>query len=376
MNSCRLRSLPLFALFFLFGACTDAPPPPSPPAPEPAPPGPTTEQPASTASRPITVDVKQPDLNVESCLLPFTTEGEARELTIAGKSYNLQGSVLTLTTTDANDLFTFGHLSDIKEDTPENLANIDLLLDWFHKERADALVVTGDLAEGQPAIEKIMRSVAAFKGPVFVMIGNREGKTDFEKAFDAVTSDLPNLVNMNRVRLFNADDVSLISLPGYFNPAYIHSLDGCRYTPDDVRKLDQIIMHAKSTIVVASHGPPRQSGNTSIDRIHEGVNVGDPVLAQYLGEKKLHFGMFGNIHEAGGKATDLSGKQLVRQGEFVDDLYLNSGPTDAVRWPLLDETESIGMGGMIQVKGRQAMYKVRRLRPGEAKPKAAAAAKP
>lgn len=306
------------------------------------------------------------DSNEQSCVGPFRTEGAEKIIDIASKGYALKGDVLTAKASDADDVYTVAQLSDIKEDTPENLENIKKLLTWFESEKSDALVVTGDLGESQPAIEKVMRAVAAFKGPAFVMIGNREGYTDFEKAYDAVKGELPNLFNMNHLRVFNADDASLVSLPGYFNPAYIHSQDGCRYTLADVRNLDNVLKAATSTVVLASHGPPRQDSNTGIDRIHEGVNVGDPALAKFLAEKRVHFGMFGNIHEAGGKATNLAGDEEIRPDTFVPDLYLNPGPADSVRWPMLDGTESVGMAGVLQLKGRQAMYKVHRLRPGEA----------
>jgi Icc-related predicted phosphoesterase len=273
-------------------------------------------------------------------------------------------------------VYTFGQITDVKEDTPENLGNVKRLIEWLRTEKADALVVTGDLGESQPSIENVMKALAEFPGPVLVLIGNREGLTDFNAAFDAVSAEHPNLVNLNRVRVFNADDASLISLPGYFNPAYIHSQDGCRYTPEDVAALETLMAAATSTQVLASHGPPRQDGSTGIDRIHEGVNVGDPVLAKFLADKHLHFGLFGNIHEAGGKATDLSGKEEIRADTFVNDLYLNPGPADAVRWPLLDGTESIGMAGLLRVKGKQAMFKVHRLRPGEAPAAPAAPAQP
>jgi len=322
------------------------------------------EPPQSAAATPASAPAG--DSNEQSCIGPFRTESAEKAVDIAGKSYTLKGDVLSAKASDADDVYTFAQLSDIKEDTPENLENIKRLITWFESEKADALVVTGDLGESQPAIEKVMRGVAAFKGPVFVMIGNREGYTDFEKAFDGVKGDLPNLFNMNHLRVFNADDASLVSLPGYFNPAYIHSQDGCRYTPADVRSLDNVLKLATSTVVIASHGPPRQNSNTGIDRIHEGVNVGDPALAKFLAEKRVHFGLFGNIHEAGGKATNLAGDEEIRPDTFVADLYLNPGPADSVRWPMLDGTESIGMAGLLQLKGRQAMYKIHRLRPGEA----------
>ncbi|MFH1811633.1 MAG: metallophosphoesterase [Pseudomonadota bacterium] len=347
-------------------------PPPADPTPTP---GPATTPAASQPADEDPLAVSPEDAKQPSCLKPFKATGDDADLTIAGQAFRRAGDVLTSKTADADDVYTFGQITDVKEDTPENLGNVKRLLQWLIAEKADALVVTGDLGESQPSIESVMRALAQFPGPVLLMIGNREGLTDFTKAFDAVSPEHSNLVNMNQIRVYNADDASLISLPGYFNPAYIHSQDGCRYTPEDVSALTTLMSLASSTAVLASHGPPRQESSTGIDRIHEGVNVGDPVLAKFLTTNKIHFGMFGNIHEAGGKATDLTGKEEIRADTYVSELYLNPGPADAVRWPLLDGTESIGMAGLLRIKGKQAMYKVHRLRPGEAAPAEKAPAK-
>lgn len=335
-----------------------------------------------TAKAKTSQKVQEPALKVvedtkpgtKSCVPVFHATGEATELQIAGKTYKRVGDVLTLAQPDADDQYTFGQLTDIKEDTPENLGNVKRLIGWMQEQGADALVVTGDLAETEPALVNVMRAVAEFKGPVLIMIGNRESLADFNKAYAAVAPEHANLINMNKLRVFNADDASLVSLPGYYNAAYIHSSDGCLYTPDDVNALAVVSKAATSTLVIASHGPPRQEGITGIDRIHEGANVGDPMLAKYLKEKDVHFGLFGNIQEAGGKATDLTGTEELRQNTFVSDLFLNSGPADSVRWSMLDGTESIGMGGLLRIKADKALYKIHRLRPGEAKPVAPKAA--
>ena len=41
--------------------------------------------------------------------------------------------------------------------------------------------------------------------------------------------------------------------------------------------------------------------------------------------------------------------------------------TVAVRWAMLDGTESLGMAGVLHIKGKQAKYQIYRIRPGEAK---------
>jgi hypothetical protein len=173
---------------------------------------------------------------------------------------------------------------------------------------------------------------------------------------------------MNLVRVFNTDDVSIVSMPGYYNKSYLHCAEGCQYSPDDVRNLAEVAKAATAPVkALISHGPPLQAGPLAIDRIHEASNVGDPMLTEALKGGQFPFGLFGNIQEAGGYATNLSGETRVAAETYADSLYLNSGAIDSVRWRMIDGSESVGMAGLLHFKGKQAMYKVKRLKPGEAK---------
>lgn len=305
---------------------------------------------------------------------PTTTPEE--NLDIGGKTWTRKGSTLTLQGTDPDDEFVVGQITDVKDHNPDNAANLMAIVNWMKGEHADAIAVTGDLGESQESIEKVLRDVAAAGVPVLAVVGNRECKDHFDNAVKAAQKDFKNVINMNQVRVVNTDDVSFVSMPGYYNRAYLHCGNGCEYMPEDVRALPEIAKDTTAAVkVLISHGPPLQSGPLAIDRIHEGANVGDPVLAEVLQANAalFPFGMFGNIQEAGGYATDLAGKTRVAAETFVDSFMLNPGPADAVRWVMLDSTESVGMAGLVKVKGKQASYKIFRLKPGEAKPAAAAA---
>ncbi len=299
---------------------------------------------------------------------PTTTPEEKME--IAGKTYDRKGSTITLEGNDADDEFILGQISDVKDHNPDNAANLQVLLGWMKNEKVDAIAVTGDLGETEDSIEKVLHDVAGVGVPVLAIIGNRECRDHWDQAVKAVQKDFKNVINMNLVRVFNTDDASVVSMPGYYNRAYLHCADGCEYTPDDVNALPDVAKAATGPVnILISHGPPLQAGPLAIDRIHEGANVGDPALAELLQKNPtlFPFGLFGNIQEAGGYATDLSGKTRVAAETYVDSFYLNPGPADAVRWVMLDGTESVGMAGLVKVKGKQASYKVYRIKPGEAK---------
>ena len=289
---------------------------------------------------------------------------------IAGKTWTRKGSTLTLQGADADDEFVIGQITDIKDHNPDNAANLLAVVNWLKNEKVDAIAITGDLGETADSIEKVIRDVASAGVPVLVMVGNRECREHFDAGVKAAQKDLKHVINMNLVRVINTDEVSIVSMPGYYNRAYLHCADGCEYMADDVRALPAVAKEATNPVrILVSHGPPLQSGPLAIDRIHEGANVGDPVMTEVMKANPalFPFGMFGNIQEAGGYATDLAGVTRVAAETFVDSFMLNPGPLDAVRWVMLDGTESVGMAGLVKVKGKQAMYKIFRLKPGEAK---------
>lgn len=336
------------------GSSTEAPAPQPTAAPGAAP---AAAQPAATTG-PDPLCMAQPSVAPEETL------------TIGGKTWKRVGTTLSLEGADADDEFVLGQITDVKDHSAENAANLAAMTAWMKSENVDAIALTGDLGETPESIEKVLRDVAAVDVPVFVIIGNRECRDHFNAAVSAVQRDRKNVVNMNQVRVVNADDVSLVSLPGYHNPAYLHCANGCSYSRDDVSALSSVVTSATAAVkVLISHGPPRQSGALALDRMQpENANVGDPELAAFLAQDPalFPFGLFGNIQEAGGYATNLDGSARVATETFADSLYLNPGPADAVRWAMNDGSESVGMAGLVKFKGKQALYKVFRMKGAQA----------
>lgn len=354
------------ALLAALAACTKpADPPPEPPkaaeAQKPAEPAQAAAAPGDGGAGAVAAK-SSPD-----CVGPMTDQ-PAETFEIGGKTYERKGSVVTQTTADPDDELVVGQLTDIKDHTPANAANLQSALEFFKQNKVDLIAVTGDLGESAESIQKVLTDVAAAGVPVLAMVGNRECRDHFVQGVTAAQKTAKNIVNMNAVRVFNADDASFVSMPGYYNPQYIHCAEGCQYQPQDVAELPKIAEKATGPVkILLSHGPPQQKGEKAIDRIHEGANVGDPELAKVMQTGLFPFGLFGNIQEAGGYATDLSGETRIAPDTFADALYLNPGPIDSVRWVMLDGTESVGMAGLFHLKGKQAKYKIHRLKPGDAK---------
>ncbi|MEO0813191.1 MAG: metallophosphoesterase, partial [Myxococcota bacterium] len=261
-----------------------------------------------------------------------------------------------------------GALTDVKENSPENLANLDVFLKHFKKAKVDLIIVAGDSGLDEEQLVGVLGKVAESKVPVFNIAGNREGKADYVSAMEKVAKDHPNVFNLNAVRRIDTPFADFVSMPGYFNPSYIHAEDGCQYFQADVDGLDALAKASDSPVVLISHGGPLQTGEQAIDRTAEGANVGDSMLTKAIEKNAIKFGIFGNIHEAGGRATDLAGETLLPEGQSHESLFLNPGPADAVAWQMNDGSESLGMASVLTFDNQgQASYAIHRVKEGEAK---------
>jgi Icc-related predicted phosphoesterase len=298
------------------------------------------------------------------CVGLWSTKASPKSFEAGGFTMTRQGSKLMAASAHADDKFVFGVIADIKENTPENLANLKHILAHFLEQKVEAIVVPGDIGDTQAQIEEVLDVLSAANIPILTIIGNREGRAAYSQALRAANKRYPQILDLNQLRLVILDGLAFISIPGYHNKIYIHARDGCHYTPEDVEATKVIAKAAEGkTRFLVSHGPPRQIGAVALDRTLEQANVGDPELQNFLQETEIRFGIFANIHEAGGRATDRSGEKLIGPDNFVESLYMNPGPADAVRWAMNDGTESVGMAAVITVKGEQAKYSIFRLTP-------------
>ncbi len=297
-----------------------------------------------------------------ACVAPYAETAPSKEIEVGGKKFALRGTRVDEVSKDDDDELHVGVVADIKEDTAENLANLDAILKFFKDNKAEAIVVDGDLGDDQKQIESVLNKLSESGLPLFAIIGNREGRAAFNGAVAGVQARYPGLINLNAVRAVVFDDGALVSVPGYHNKVYIHAEDGCQYSAADLEGTKPALAATKGkTTVLVSHGPPKQDGADALDRTLEQVNVGDPALRDFIRDNAIKFGVFANIHEAGGRATNLAGTTLVGEGKPADELFLSTGPADSVRWTMNDGTESVGMAAMLSVKADKASFKVFRV---------------
>lgn len=331
---------------------------------EPAAPAAAAPAPVPT---PAVADASVASVSGESdpeCVGPIDT-AVPEKLTLAGKSLELNGYRLKLESADADDTAAIGVIANVNEASPENLFNLDRYLKFFAGNGVELVVVAGDSGDDRAAIETVLRRVAGAGLPTIAIAGNREAKSDFVDAVNAVRKDRPNLFNGNRVRLVDWDDVDLVTLPGYHDPRYIHAGgSGCQYHREDVAALAKLAGEANDPVLVVAHGMPKGQAASAIDVIAgdqaaEGQNVGDPNLAATLVAARIPFGIFPNIKEAGGRAeADVAGARAVPEGQPSDTLYLNPGSADSLPWTMNDGSTAQGIAAVVTVKGKQASFRL------------------
>ena len=332
------RGLAVAGLAFAF-ACNNEKPAEKPVAPPPA------ETP------------KAPEKSADADCMGKVVDGPAQTHEWNGITWEQKGSTVSWTA-PARDAVKIGAVTDIKESSEDNLANLKAFVDWFKTQKVDLIVVDGDTGTTKEGIASAITVLAGAGVPVFVTIGNGEGREAYKAAMESTRAALANVFDLVNVRLVHTPQADLVSLPGYFDASYLHAKDGCAYYPSDIEATRAIVKSAKAPVVIVSHGGPLQSGPQAVDRTTEDKHVGDPLLAKLIKEEKVPFGIFGNVHEAGGHATDVDGNALIAEKTPAEALYLNPGPSDAVGWIMNDKSESVGMASVLTVSGGKASYEM------------------
>lgn len=356
------RLLLLLPALALAPACTEtkpeAPTPPEPAAaptpPPPAPPPPEEKVTASVSGK------SDPD-----CLAPMVASADAKPqpLKLGKRQAEVTGYKLTLKSKpDEDDQAVIGVLGALNEPSPANLALLDAYLKFFAEKGAELIVVAGDIGETRDAIQSSLAKLGKSGLPVVAIAGNADPRDAFRDALAALQKSMPGVINGNRVRQIDWDDVTLVTLPGLHDKTYLHDDDGqvrCQFFAEDLDEMAEAVKDAPAPVVLVAHDPPAGKTPTAIDFISEKHHAGDANLSRLLVSSKIPFGVFPNIKEAGGKATaDVDGARVIKEGEPSDSLYLNPGAADGSRWEMNDGTVMNGAAAVLTVKGKQASYAI------------------
>ena len=296
-----------------------------------------------------------------TCVGPADKAFDATDTwTSGGFTFSVAGARASVHAAEKPAAGRLGVLAAVKDFSPETQANLRSFLGAFRKAGVSAIVVDGDSASGVDDQDSTLAELFGFLGaeglPVYGIIGNSESRSAFNRALLTAFRAHPNVLNLDLVRRIEGDGFTLVSLPGYFDKRYIHESAGCRYKPEDTQELLRLAKGAPSPVVLISHGPPLQEGRTALDVTEDGHNVGDPELAAAIAEARIHFGIFGHILEAGGRATDLAGRKTIKAGVPAPALYLNPGPAFADPWNLNNGGVSHGMAAILTIKNGKAEW--------------------
>lgn len=252
-----------------------------------------------------------------------------------------------------------GLLAGMKDAEPETKALVEKFLADFDKADVDVVVVGGDSAEEPAVLEQVFAWLAtATKRPIVAIAGNSERAAAMNYAILKVRkTGADHLLDMDLIRRFDGDGFDLVSVAGYYDRAYLHASGACIYTDKHLDGAEAAAKASDDPVVLLSHGPPRMKGQAAIDFVPGADNVGDPKLTELITRAKIPFGVFGHILEAGGKASELSGK-LVPPKKPSTQLYVNQGSANPLPWKLNDGTTSYGLAAIMSIEGKKASYEV------------------
>ena len=357
MPSVTRSCIALLALSLLLPACgpSEEPLNPAQPTEQPAEVAPPSEDPLATDNTLCFGDRRKVTL-------------ETRVATASGEAVQ-QGYRLDLPTA-AEDRLVLGVLANIENSTDETLANLDAFVTAFEEAGADAIVVAGDVGDSRADLDATLARLGKSGKPVLAMVGNREGRVDFQDAVEAARKDIPTVFNLNRVRRVNTPAMDLITLPGYNDRNYVHKADGCVYDASEIEFLSRLAGEADSPVLLVAHAAHMMEGEDAIDHAIDTGNIGNPDLREWVLENKVRFGVYANAQEAGGKGTDAVGTRVIKPATPVGELFVNPGPAMADPWTMNDRSESRGMGMVVTFEDGKLAYDV--VRPGAGETEAAA----
>lgn len=299
--------------------------------------------------------------NRYKCPGPFDTLASPRTVNLQGKRYRHDGYVLKVEETDDDDRIVIGVMSALKDVTPNTRQNVEEALRWFRSRGVEWLVVNGDIAIEELALEDAIDVLGESGLPTLMVLGNSESRSSFARAYASKSTKYPNLVNGTWVRKIVADDAEFWTLPGYYSKSFVYQGAGCRYKQEDVRAMAEALEPAgHAPVVLVSHGPPRGKGEGSIDAITDGTNVGDEAMAELIREERIPFGIFGHILEAGGRAVGQDLATPVKPERASTALYVNAGSISGDPWGMNDGSTSYGMAVLVVIEGGKATYEVKR----------------
>ena len=304
-------------------------------------------------------------------------------LTLVGCTQNdLQFEENKVIETDKSmDEVSYGAMSDLHGEVDKARIAAKLLKDRGIK----GIIIAGDIScneeisnrchkdsPDQIEIERTLEAVAQTGLPIFVIPGNHEEVSVYDKALATIRSKYPKVIDMTEYRIFDGNVVDFLSLPGYSiktspityedpqvpgdiitTSLILMPKDGFHITSDEFRRTENMSRTVNSPLVLITHGPGKIIGDSTPGMTFEGKDEGDQRITKLMQKNNISFAIVGHIHEAGGIATTLNGTR-VKPGEWSSQFMLNVGTLE--NWKYSDGEVRKGMIQIVTFKGNQAKY--------------------
>jgi hypothetical protein len=254
----------------------------------------------------------------------------------------------------ASGTLRIGALAGLKDAGDDNVAHLRTLIAEVVRRGADLLVADGDVGDNLDEQQTLLGVLTDTGLPLVVAAGNREVRGELDAAENELRKKGAKLWDLSHTRVLDAGDALIVGLPGTLDRRYLHADGACVYVQRDIDALATFLdrLPAKDPpVVLVMAVPPRGRDQTALDA-SEGQNVGDPRIVPLLTRRRAPFGIFGQVWEAGGRALDGGGTQVVA-GTAVDQLYLNPGAADRTAWPMVGGVRVAGQAAILTIQGRK-----------------------
>ncbi len=158
----------------------------------------------------------------------------------------------------------------------------------------DLVVMLGGLGESDASATTTMSVLGALPQPVLFVAGGRDTLGRVAQAFDAAAKTAPRVLDATRLREIRVGNDTLLPIAGAEAGRYSVSDDGCGYSPADLHARAAELGSAAAGVRrwLLSWQAPAGGGKEAVARTPEGVDVGAPVLADFV----AHVGAVGGLH--------------------------------------------------------------------------------
>ena len=284
-----------------------------------------------------------------------------------------------------------------------SVRNAARFLKIFKKENIDLIILNGDLGDNYKEIKSILNLFKKINIKTLVIPGSHEPYKDYYKAIKTIKSN-KNIIDCSNIKNIITDNYNLILFPGsdaiYHTGGFPIANDAKhkkkreitlkkyikkRFKTVILNDLKKFVKKDKENILIM-HIPPKFKGFYSIDVANFGTvtknclfkiknkirllektdifplkmalkmkskglpikiltkNVGNEYLKRLIKQLKIKKFVCGHIHEAGGRAVNLSGRKL-KQYKWGKELFYNTGSVKE------------GMCGIVYLKNNLAKFK-------------------